>query len=349
MPASFPIPSAASAIEAHCLRAARLLGLAVSAIGLGVLLGWTFHLLPLMTVLPGLVTMKANTAVCFALAGISLFLLSGPEQSAGRQKASGLLAAVMALLGALTLAEYLSGHSLGLDELLFKDLFASAAPGRMAPLSALNFCAIGLALGLLQFPRRTGVAPALAGAVAFNCLLAILGCLYGVDALYRSGRFTAVALHTSVAFLLLCAGIWLVGHRTGFMRVVTNAHTSGLLVRRYGPAAVILPLVIGWLRVQAVRLGWCSVEVGVVIVALANAVSCLTLVWIGAWSVRAAERRQARAQQGLRESEEKYRSLFNSIDTGFCVIEMLWDGQGRPADYRFIEVNPAFEGPHRPA
>ena len=50
-----------------------------------------------------------------------------------------------------------------------------------------------------------------------------------------------------------------------------------------------------------------------------------------------------RAEEALRASEERYRSLFESIDEGFCVIEMIFDGNQRPVDYRFIEVNPAFE------
>ena len=50
-----------------------------------------------------------------------------------------------------------------------------------------------------------------------------------------------------------------------------------------------------------------------------------------------------RAEQALRASEERYRSLFNSIDEGFCIIEMLFDQQGKPQDYRYLEINPSFE------
>jgi PAS domain S-box-containing protein len=50
-----------------------------------------------------------------------------------------------------------------------------------------------------------------------------------------------------------------------------------------------------------------------------------------------------RAEEALRASEERYRSLFDSIDEGFCVIEMIFDSSQKPVDYRFIEVNPAFE------
>lgn len=50
-----------------------------------------------------------------------------------------------------------------------------------------------------------------------------------------------------------------------------------------------------------------------------------------------------RAEERLRESEEKYRTLFNSIDEGFCIIEVLFDEHEDPIDYRFLEVNAAFE------
>ncbi len=49
------------------------------------------------------------------------------------------------------------------------------------------------------------------------------------------------------------------------------------------------------------------------------------------------------AKATLRESTERYRALVASLDQGFCVIEMLYDGDGRAVDYRFVETNAAFE------
>ena len=47
-------------------------------------------------------------------------------------------------------------------------------------------------------------------------------------------------------------------------------------------------------------------------------------------------------EERLRQSEARYRSLFNSIDEGFCIIEMLFCVDGKALDYRFCETNPAF-------
>jgi PAS domain S-box-containing protein len=48
-------------------------------------------------------------------------------------------------------------------------------------------------------------------------------------------------------------------------------------------------------------------------------------------------------EKRLRESEGLYRTLFTSIDEGFCVIEVIFDERQDPVDYRFLEVNPTFE------
>ena len=49
------------------------------------------------------------------------------------------------------------------------------------------------------------------------------------------------------------------------------------------------------------------------------------------------------AEEALRKSEERYRTLFTTIDQGFGVLEMVCGDDGEPEDYRFLETNPAFE------
>jgi PAS domain-containing protein len=44
------------------------------------------------------------------------------------------------------------------------------------------------------------------------------------------------------------------------------------------------------------------------------------------------------AEAALQASEARYRALFDALEEGFCVIELLVDAAGRPADYRFVEA-----------
>src|SRR5664280_616930 len=49
------------------------------------------------------------------------------------------------------------------------------------------------------------------------------------------------------------------------------------------------------------------------------------------------------AERDLRASEERYRNIFNSLIEGFCIIEMVFDEENKPIDYRFLEINSSFE------
>jgi PAS domain S-box-containing protein len=50
-----------------------------------------------------------------------------------------------------------------------------------------------------------------------------------------------------------------------------------------------------------------------------------------------------RAETALADSEQRYRTLFNSIDEGFCIIEFFDGPHGPLSDYIHIEANPAYE------
>lgn len=61
--------------------------------------------------------------------------------------------------------------------------------------------------------------------------------------------------------------------------------------------------------------------------------------------LKVIERTEKIEQSGLiiKEREEKYRALFNSIDEGYCIIEVLFDKNNKPVDYVFLEINESFE------
>ncbi|MEP6810745.1 MAG: PAS domain-containing protein, partial [Chthoniobacterales bacterium] len=276
-----------------------------TAIGVAVLVGWACNYSPLKTVLPGLVSMKANAAIAFCFAGLSLFLFtiseSGPNK--GTRRLSTLCALVAGSIGLLTLIEYGTGISLGIDELFFRDLARSVSvhhpAGRSSPITAFNFVCLGTALALLRFPRGWGWAHALTGAAAFTSLLAIIGYCYGVEALYESGNSTAVALHTAIAFLILVTGLWCGTSDYGFMRVVAAPGKAGTLVRRFGLAALALPFLFEIVEIHGDRHGWFGPELGSALHAMISIVSFAILIWVGASSLHSAERKEEAVRENL--------------------------------------------------
>ena len=50
-----------------------------------------------------------------------------------------------------------------------------------------------------------------------------------------------------------------------------------------------------------------------------------------------------KTEEELRKSEKKYRQLFNEMLGGFALHEIICNEEGKPCDYRFLEINPAFE------
>jgi hypothetical protein len=90
-------------------RYCQMSAIAVFALACLVLYGWAFHVETLMTVFPGLVTMKANTAVGLGLSAISLWLLLPGESRKLRGRIARLLAILVVLIGTATLCEYVFG------------------------------------------------------------------------------------------------------------------------------------------------------------------------------------------------------------------------------------------------
>ena len=60
-------------------------------------------------------------------------------------------------------------------------------------------------------------------------------------------------------------------------------------------------------------------------------------------ALRKANAELSRHCATLEGTAQRYRTLFDSIDAGFCIIEVVFDPAGTPVDYRFVEVNSAFE------
>jgi signal transduction histidine kinase/DNA-binding response OmpR family regulator len=270
-------------------------------IGSGVVLvGWQLDLTVLTTVLTGRVAMNPVTALTFALAGGVLWL-SCPAASPlppGIRRVALAAAGLVTLMGLVTLAGYLIGKNLGLDQILFTDRLGG---NRIAPNTGLNFVLVGAALGLLDWEVRRRYRPAqvLALVPTAIALTSLLGYVYEVGELYGVAHYIPMALPTAVGFLALGVGILCARPDRGLMAVVTTEEAGGALARRLLPAAILIPAVLGWLRLVGERAGVFVTELGVAIVVVLTSLLLGILIWITAATLNRADRKRKAGERRL--------------------------------------------------
>jgi len=264
------------------------------------------------------ITMKTNTALCLTLAGAALFLLTPPQTTWARRWSARALAAVALAVGVLTFVENFAGWDFGIDELLAVEApgaMAVASPNRMGLPASLGFVLAGLALLILsrRDHRRVRVAQALALAICLVSLLAIIGFLYGAQELYGIARHTGIAWPTAASLLLLGLGLLCVRPTEGLMALVTADDPGGISLRRLLPAAIILPVLLGWLRLAGERAGVFDAPMGTAMVM----VSFIVIFSALAYHVSRQASRSARA---LREKEERLRAIFDNAGVGLAEV-----------------------------
>src|ERR1700730_12932279 len=302
-------------------------GSAITAVGVAcvVLFGWAFHIELLKSVLPGLVAMKANTALGLAFSGISLWLLLPGESHTRRGHVARFLGFIVALIGAATLIEYLFGLDLRIDQLLFNEAAGAVAtysPGRMAPLTAPAFVGIGLALMLLDRKTRHGQRAA-KGRVLLPMLIAILavtGYIYHAIALTRIYLYTQVALHTAIALFLLSSAIFFARPRTGIAGDLTGDGSGGVMARRFLPAVLCVPIVLGWIRLQGQVAGLYGTELGLALYCTGNIIVFALLVWSSARQMN----RESDVRRKTEEIRERLAAVVESSDD--AIISKTLDG-----------------------
>jgi PAS domain S-box-containing protein len=314
----------------------RAAGGIVLAVGLLALAGWLLDIPTLTSLLPGMATMKANTALGFILSGISLWSLNhGQTKNPIRLLPTG-CAGIVLLIAVLTLGEYALNRDLGIDQLLFKDELTpqNIHPGRMSPATALNLFLVGLALLLLsvnQFSRLKESCTILALIIS---LVVLIGYAYGVPSLYQFFPFSSVALPTALTFAILCLGILFARPELGMMKIFSSDKLGGGMARRLTPAAVVIPILMGWLFLNGQRMGWYDSTLRLVLFAMSNVIIFAFLIGWNADLLSRVDVERRQIEDALRNSEERFAIVFRSSPTPIALT--------RVADGRTLDVNDAF-------
>jgi diguanylate cyclase (GGDEF)-like protein len=266
-----------------------LLPFAIAAV---VLVGWETDTESLKLLGLASVAMNPVTAVGFILFTAGLFIrFSLPGRSA---TLAGVPIVAAGLIGASKMTDLVFGTHSDVDSRLFAASLAghSVMPNRIAPHTALDFMLAAIALLLMTRPGGRSIIAAQAAAFAaiLVAMFAVVGHLYGVVAFYAIAALHPMALHSAVAFLCLSFFVLIETSGRGLLVTLTDTGPAGRTSRVLLPAALVIPVLLGWLRHRGQVAGFYPEAIGVALMGMLTALSMAVLIWYNGRSLLVADR-----------------------------------------------------------
>lgn len=261
-----------------------MVGGVVTSIGALVLTSYVFGWTWFQSWVPAHASMKLSSSLCFIVLG--LFLVgsawSGITERFGR--VAGSIVVFAGLLNCYHIFANPGEHPLH----------------RMSLGAAISFVALGLAILTVRGDRWIWVSQLLAMGGMLVGLLAVTGYLYDAPGLYSSRLLGTTAVHTALLHLLSGFGILVQRPDKAFVGLFTSSSVAGSSLRSMIPYVAILPLAVGLLAVQGVKLGIYERGAGIGISVLATMVLFGVLEWKNAIAIEGWEARALRANDDLK-------------------------------------------------
>jgi PAS domain S-box-containing protein len=270
--------------------------------GLLVLAGWALETAILKTVAPGLPPMHANTALAFVLMGFAVVLLARPTKTTWVPVLRRLAALVALATGLLTLVEYAATINLAIDQLVVRD-GSGVVPGRMAAVTALGLATSAAAFLLLDLGRAGTLAQTLALGTGVLGVLDVAAYVSGLESSDALMGYSSVAVHTTLALLVLSVGIILARPDRGLMRMALADTPAGVVLRRLLPVVIGAPLAVGWVAESGRHLAFYGPEFGMALFVVGTVVVLSRLVWSAASALQRADAQRRRAETLLQRAD----------------------------------------------
>jgi signal transduction histidine kinase/CheY-like chemotaxis protein len=308
--------------------------------------GWAFEVRHLTDWFGAGVTMKANAALATTAIGLALLCVLLRPAHLHMMRVCAMFAG---LLGGLTLIEHLTGWDLRLDTLLFAEPAgerATAAPGRMGPPAASSFVLLSVAVSLLSSERGHRVASTLALVVLGISTLSLVGYWFGAELMYTVPRLTGISLQMAFILAAMSVGIIVAADHAGPMKILSQNDDARSLAARLFPAALIIPLATGWLRIQGERAGFYDQRFGTALRTVVEIVLLSALAWWAVAAIRVRDHERRRAENERESIERKFRSVLDASAVPFSIFAPVRDPTGRIVDLQWSYLNSAAATAH---
>jgi PAS domain S-box-containing protein len=288
-----------------------------TSVGCVVLVGWFVNMPSLKTVIPGLASMKANSAICIVLCGLSLWFRNRNTTKSVDGKfvldLAGHFALAVTLVALATLVEYVFHWNLGIDQLLFRDIVTDghSPAGRMSPPTATCFLALGFALMLSPIQTRRGIRPSqfFSFIPALVSLVSILGYFISLISIHRLVSLTGVALHTAISLFLISVATFLCPPDRGLAAIISSESLGGVVLRRLIPPAFLVPIVVACIRMEGQRLGLYGTEFGIALLVTVNVAIFTFVIYLSGAEISTIAAEREESERALRTTRDGFLSL----------------------------------------
>lgn len=282
-------------------RLSQIAGFFGGATALTVLAGWWLDVPSLRRILPGQPPMVVLTAIATLLLSAALLFSADSKHRLLHRDAWRWLAGAAAALSVGGGLQYVLPLGFRLDDWVQRLVFGPLQPGSGMALATVGNI-LGTATGLLlrdaddRRLRRGGELVALGAFII--AAVGVLGYAYSVGAFQREGPFSRMALVTAMALGILSAGVLLSRPDRPWVIAILGGGEASALTWHLLPTVVALPLVLGWLGVQAIRSSFLQAETSVALLVI------VLVLWLAGLSLRLARNveRRAVAERIMREN-----------------------------------------------
>jgi len=279
-------------------RSTGLLGIVA---GLASLCGWSVLPSYVIQHLWFISQVHPNAALGFILVGFSLRLARYDGATAWVHGACKLFRISVGLLGLLSLANIWFHWHLGIDKFIVRDPTA-VMPGAMPPAAALCFYILGCALVLLTAGRSL-LCQILSLAVTTITTATLVASSYTWLTPQALPDYLSMPAITAVVLLILSLGVVSSNAHHTLLTVMTSNSVGGAMARRLLPASLVIPIVLGFLRLKGQDAGWFGPALGLVLHVVATMLLLALFIWWNASALDRIARENGRFEHAVQDTQ----------------------------------------------